>query len=494
MIGRNKARAGDDAPTLQYANGKTVFRATIGSGRFAPLVGFHIEAGRSDALDEAMRAAKVKQIEIKHQRTGGAEIVRQWGLGETIRFYPVTSGPVATTVGGSLSGKNARLTSEAGIGMRWGQGERSKVAVRGFLDTLVRVDALILIQLSVRSRMTDVLIAALLDHGRVCEAADGLIDRGRHPDVVTFHEVALPLGPGEEQEWGKGDTATVVPFTSLHPATVDADYLRGVWRPDAVHSAAYAAWEGIQEWAREYAAKDAEGQGGGGEGDDEPPATPPGDGRNRPVPAHVDPATGEVLDEPADAEPADAEPAPVAAHSGPPRDAAEAEQRFFARYGDVVGGQTWPDVQRFLGELQPKPADVPGWIAVAEQVRDMALHGPPADPEPAADPNDPDHVALVAELQTMIAAAGSVGIALNPQSLPAGWERRPVADLRQARIKLRRVLVDGVKGLWRAELDRGIKTPARELTTDLEGCTTEQLLQVVRVASARAAKRQPAAA
>jgi hypothetical protein len=485
MIGRNKARAGDDAPTLQYANGKTVFRATIGSGRFAPLVGFHIEVGRSDALDEAMRAAKVGQIEIKHQRTGGAEIVRHWSLGETIRFYPVTSGPVATTVGGSLSGKNARLTSEAGIGMRWGQGERSKVAVRGFLDALVRVDALILVQLSVRSRMTDVLIAALLDHGRVCEAADGLIDRGKHPDVVTFHEVALPLGPGEEQEWGKGDTATVVPFTSLHPAAVDADYLRGVWRPDAVHGAAYAAWEGIQEWAREYAAKDAEGQGSTGEGDDEPP-TPPTDGRNRPVPVNVDPATGEILDEPADA------PAPVAAHSGPPRDPAEAEQRFFARYGDVVGGQTWPDVQRFLGQLMAKPESVETWIAVAEQVRDLALHGPPA--EPAADPSDPDHVALVAELLAMIAAAGSVGVALNPQSLPAGWERRPVADLRQARIKLRRVLVDAVKGLWRAELDRGIKTPARELTTDLEGCSTDQLLQVVRVASARAAKRQPAAA
>lgn len=253
MIGRNRVQSVADAATLQYANGKSVARASVGSGRFAPYVGFHVEVGKDAELDEAMRAAKVAQIEIKHQRQGGAEIVRHWGLGELIRFYPVTSGPVAATVAASLSGRNARLTAEGGIGMRWGQGERSKVALRGYLDVLVRVGYVRLLQLSVRSRMTDVLLSALLDHGRVCEAADSLVDRTRHPEVVTFHEVALPLGPGEEQEWGKGDTATVVPFKSQHPAAVDAEYLRGLWRPDPVHAAAYRDWESIQLWAQEYA-------------------------------------------------------------------------------------------------------------------------------------------------------------------------------------------------------------------------------------------------
>lgn len=253
MIGRNRVQAVSEAATLQYANGKSVARATLGSGRFSPYVGFHVEVGKDVELDEAMRAAKVAQIEIKHQRQGGAEIVRHWGLGEIIRFYPVTSGPVAPTVAGSLGGRNARLTAEAGIGMRWGQGERSKVALRGYLDPLVRVGYVRLLQLSVRSRMTDILLGSLLDHGRVCEAADSLVDRTRHPEVVTFHEVAMPLGPGEEQEWGKGDTATVVPFKSLHPADVDADYLRSLWRPDPVHAAAYRDWESIQLWAQEYA-------------------------------------------------------------------------------------------------------------------------------------------------------------------------------------------------------------------------------------------------
>ena len=87
---------------------------------------------------------------------------------------------------------------------------------RGDGKRLVKVGYVRLVQLSCRSRMTDVLLGALLDHGRVCEAADSLVDRTKHPEVVTYHEIALPLGPAEEEEWGKGDTATVVPFRSTH--------------------------------------------------------------------------------------------------------------------------------------------------------------------------------------------------------------------------------------------------------------------------------------
>lgn len=253
MIGRNKVVAVQEIATLQYANGKSLARQLGGNGRFAPHVGFHIEVGKDNDLDEAMRNAKIAQIEIKHQRQGGAEIVRHWFLGETIKLFPVTSGPVAVTVAGSLSERNSALTAEAGIGMRWGSNERSKMAVRGYLEPLSKVGYVRLVQLSVRSRMTDVLLGALLDHGRVCEAADSLVDRARHPEVVTFHEIALPLGPAAEEEWGKGDTATVVPFHSLHPADIDAEYLRNVWRPDPIHAAALRDWGGIQLWAQEYA-------------------------------------------------------------------------------------------------------------------------------------------------------------------------------------------------------------------------------------------------
>jgi AAA domain len=55
-----------------------------------------------------------------------------------------------------------------------------------------------------------------------------------------------------------------------------------------------------------------------------------------------------------------------------PRDAGEAEQRFFARYGDVVGGTNWVAVQRFLNSRAPRPVTVEGWISVGELVRDRA--------------------------------------------------------------------------------------------------------------------------
>jgi hypothetical protein len=56
----------------------------------------------------------------------------------------------------------------------------------------------------------------------------------------------------------------------------------------------------------------------------------------------------------------------------PPRDPAEAEQRFFARYGEVIGGDTWAAVQSFLQSRAPRPTTVEGWIAAAEAVRDRS--------------------------------------------------------------------------------------------------------------------------
>ena len=77
-----------------------------------------------------------------------------------------------------------------------------------------------------------------------------------HTDDHTRHPA--DDRPGSEEEWGKGDTTTVVPFKSTHPATVDAEYLRTVWRPDAVHASALRDWPNIQLWAQEYATQSEE--------------------------------------------------------------------------------------------------------------------------------------------------------------------------------------------------------------------------------------------
>lgn len=277
MIGRNRIIASQDAFSIQYANGKSMARRTVGTGKFVPFTGMHVEVGKDAEIDEAMRAAKAPQIEIKHQRQGTAEIVRHWCLSPfdedrwSVRFYPVTAGPVAPTMSVSLgSERNRRLTREAGLGARWGEG-RSKLAVRGYLDVLVRVGCYRLGQLAVRSRMTDELLRALDDHRRICEAVDNIIDRTRHPAVVAFHELALPLGPGEEKTWGQGsDTAQIYPLVSCHPAQVDEEYLRSIWRPDAVHTTAYRDWESIQLWADEYATQGDEPRQGRQQGEQPP--------------------------------------------------------------------------------------------------------------------------------------------------------------------------------------------------------------------------------
>ena len=77
----------------------------------------------------------------------------------------------------------------------------------------------------------------------------------------------------------------------------------------------------------------------------------------------------------------------------PPASAEEAEQRFFARYAEIVGGESWLDVRAYLNTRSPKPTTIEGWINAAEAVRDphhaeqyMAENDEAPQPEPAPAP------------------------------------------------------------------------------------------------------------
>ena len=61
----------------------------------------------------------------------------------------------------------------------------------------------------------------------------------------------------------------------------------------------------------------------------------------------------------------------------PPRTTAEAEQRFFARYGEIIDGQDWSAVQRYLRTHDPKPTSIAGWLAAAAAVRDRSCLSQP---------------------------------------------------------------------------------------------------------------------
>jgi hypothetical protein len=55
-------------------------------------------------------------------------------------------------------------------------------------------------------------------------------------------------------------------------------------------------------------------------------------------------------------------PAEAQAPAGPPATPAEARQRFFVRYGEIVGGSGWADVQRYLRRPRAaEPTSVRAW-------------------------------------------------------------------------------------------------------------------------------------
>jgi len=60
-----------------------------------------------------------------------------------------------------------------------------------------------------------------------------------------------------------------------------------------------------------------------------------------------------------------------------PATPSDAEQRFYARYASVIGGQEWASVQRYLPTRAPRPKTVEGWIAAAEAVRAKANESAP---------------------------------------------------------------------------------------------------------------------
>lgn len=264
MIPRNHpAPLPTEAPLLQWANGRVDARRFDARERFAPLVGWHSECGKDDAFDRFADAAALPRIEVRHRRNDerSAAIVTHWFLGERIRLYPITAGPPTTSMNAAYSDSFRRRTIAAGLGVRWGANERSRLAVRGVVEvTTPSGDAWRLfpaiVQITVRSLMTDALLAALVDHIRVCEIADQMIDRRRHADPVALYELALPLAPDEERAWGRRQASIVTPLRSLHPTCVTREYLRSIWRPCKVAEIAEREWDGIRQWAAQFSALD----------------------------------------------------------------------------------------------------------------------------------------------------------------------------------------------------------------------------------------------
>jgi hypothetical protein len=244
--------------TIGWGNGLMKARE-LEAKRHSDFVGFFTEVGRNHDLDEAMKQAGIKQIEAQHPRDNGSPLLKiHWNLGDTLRFYPVTQGPPATSTNLCLSQRLYQRTINAGIGLRWPEESNAQFGVIGYLEPLIQVGYIEPVKLATRSLMVDWFLRSLVDHVRVAKFADGIVDRQKHPDVVELYELAWLLGPGEQVTFGKTKTSLVTPVVSQHPRELTKDHIKSIYLRDddlgqAVREKALLDWEAIQEWARAFA-------------------------------------------------------------------------------------------------------------------------------------------------------------------------------------------------------------------------------------------------
>lgn len=239
-IGRNKPKPAQEAsvrlPMLQWANGRTEGKPH-GIPRFSGFVGWHVEQGQDTALDAALRLNNTATVTIRHPRQGADPVEKlHWNLGETVTFYPLTSGFPFETFSASMRDPDA--CASAGIGLKWDdEARRSRMVLYGYIKLAVpnSESPFHLVMIPAKGRITEEFFAAYMDHLRVLEAADEVIDRQKHPASVEFHEIGIPLTAGAEKSFGKTDTTVVVPVASAHSNIIDAAYLRTVWASIPAH-------------------------------------------------------------------------------------------------------------------------------------------------------------------------------------------------------------------------------------------------------------------
>lgn len=244
--GRNRAQdiaSAAERPALQWANGRTEARRA--SGRFAPLVGWHVEVGRCAALDAMAAELAFERVTIRHQREGAAPaLVEHWYLGERVVVYPLTYGPLATTLSGAVQIAD-RMADEAGIVATWV--ERSYLGMLVLVEPVPGVVCEEPLVLSARSTMTTWLYEAILAHLRICEAADAVAGV-----EVPCAWIGLPLAAGDEYAAGKGAQTTVVSVRAAYEAgDVDAAYLKVISLPKAMRGYARDLTADSLVWARE---------------------------------------------------------------------------------------------------------------------------------------------------------------------------------------------------------------------------------------------------
>jgi hypothetical protein len=204
-------------PLLQWATGLQTKERRIYAGWLA-------EAGKIDALDEAMAQAGFSQVTIKH---GSGNMVTHWAV-ETANLFVVAEGVQSI-------GEMKHTEERYGIAFGWrtleGGRQQSVLRFRGFLRELLNVGFAEPLLVTVKSTLTGDLIAALTRQYEVLDAVDALRAQDKKPPLQPpFYACSIPLGPGQEVARGSGgQTKEIAPIVANIPTPITKEYIRAHW-------------------------------------------------------------------------------------------------------------------------------------------------------------------------------------------------------------------------------------------------------------------------
>jgi hypothetical protein len=204
-------------PLLQWATGLQTKERRIYAGWLA-------EAGRLDALDEAMAQAGFSKVTIKH---GSGNMVTHWAV-ETANLFVVAEGVQSI-------GEMKHTDERYGIAFGWrtleGGRQQSVLRFRGFLQELLGVGFAEPLLITVKSTLTGDLIAALTRQYEVLDAVDAFRHADKKPPLgPPFYACSIPLGPGQEVARGSGgQTKEITPPIAHIPTPITKEYVRAHW-------------------------------------------------------------------------------------------------------------------------------------------------------------------------------------------------------------------------------------------------------------------------
>jgi hypothetical protein len=204
-------------PLLQWATGLQTKERRIYAGWLA-------EAGKIEALDEAMAQAGFSQVTIKH---GSGNMVTHWAV-ETANLFVVAEGVQSI-------GEMKHTEDRYGIAFGWrtleGGRQQSVLRFRGFLQELLNIGFYEPLLVTAKSTLTGDLIAALTRQYDVLDAVDAFRKLDKKPPLQPpFYASSIPLGPGEEVSRGSGgQTKEITPPIANIPNPITKEYIRAHW-------------------------------------------------------------------------------------------------------------------------------------------------------------------------------------------------------------------------------------------------------------------------